>query len=284
MLSMSFGWQAALAGQARDGRGGRGAGRANGGNKRFILSTVNQLGGVGRYRSATNVPTADGAIVSAIKASAENCNKKKLPILNFNYPGSLSLGFNTQQVFVCPNAGMGASQACLSRRTFNGIFIQRIVSDTNKDIAVRIFLTFKEPLPIGSGGFFQQIVIKKNDIDILFLNQVEESFLEELERGVPLFTLPVKTGDYFYLVQSTQPPESNYSISYTPSNFFETDKVTKINEQGMMTLYGIPFNSTDKFSLSILSFPGFGLPAQSRHSIHGQTDYEHYEKYQNYGL
>lgn len=114
MLSQPFAWQAALGGQARQGQGGRGGGRGNGGNHYFIISTVNQLGGVGRYRSATNVPTADGAIVSAIKASAVNCNKQNIPILNFKYKGTPNIGYKTRQVFVCPNAGMGATQACIS--------------------------------------------------------------------------------------------------------------------------------------------------------------------------
>ena len=110
MLSQSFGWRAALGGQAS-----RGAGRGNGGNKPFIISTVNQLGGVGKYRSATSISTADGAILSAIQASARNCNSGNYQNFNFNYPGQTNVGFNTKQVFVCPRPGMGAGIGCVTR-------------------------------------------------------------------------------------------------------------------------------------------------------------------------
>lgn len=68
MLSQPFAWRAALGGLATKGNG-----RANGGNKVFKISTVNQLGGIGRYRSMTGQP-ADGVNRNAIIIGATNCS------------------------------------------------------------------------------------------------------------------------------------------------------------------------------------------------------------------
>ena len=65
MLSMPFAWREAL---------GCNNGRANGGTKNFIFSTVNQIGGVGRYRSATTIPS-DGVNVNRIKQGVADCKK-----------------------------------------------------------------------------------------------------------------------------------------------------------------------------------------------------------------
>ena len=66
MLGMPFAWRAALGGIATAGNG-----RANGGTRNFIISTVNQLGGVGRYRSQTSVP-GDGVNINHIKQTEQN--------------------------------------------------------------------------------------------------------------------------------------------------------------------------------------------------------------------
>ena len=67
MLSMPFAWRAALGGIATSGNG-----RSNGGTRNFILSTVNQIGGVGRYRSVTN-RQSDGVNINNINQGSHNC-------------------------------------------------------------------------------------------------------------------------------------------------------------------------------------------------------------------
>jgi len=74
MLGMPFAWRAALGGIATPGNG-----RANGGTRNFILSTVNQIGGVGRHRSATSIPS-DGVNVNHIKQGAHDCKLSVHPI------------------------------------------------------------------------------------------------------------------------------------------------------------------------------------------------------------
>lgn len=66
MLSMPFAWNATL------GINGRG----NASTKNYILSTVNQIGGVGSYRSATSMPS-DG-VNSKLLAKQHNDCKKSL--------------------------------------------------------------------------------------------------------------------------------------------------------------------------------------------------------------
>lgn len=73
MLSMPYGWRAALGGIATSGNG-----RANGGTRNFILSTVNQIGGVGRYRSATNIPS-DGVNLNHIRQGSHDCRRTTHP-------------------------------------------------------------------------------------------------------------------------------------------------------------------------------------------------------------
>ena len=71
MLSMPFNWRAALGGIATPGNG-----RAKGTlNTKFKISTVNQIGGVGRLRSQTSVPTADGVNLANIKTRLRDCLK-----------------------------------------------------------------------------------------------------------------------------------------------------------------------------------------------------------------
>ena len=76
MLSHPFAWRAALGGLA-SGSGGNagvgGAGRGNGGNKVFKISTVNQIGGIGRYRTMTGTPR-DGVNRKSILVGANNCS------------------------------------------------------------------------------------------------------------------------------------------------------------------------------------------------------------------
>ena len=67
MLGMPFAWRAALGGLATSGNG-----RANGGNRNFILSTVNQIGGIGSHRSATSIPS-DGVNINHIKQGSNDC-------------------------------------------------------------------------------------------------------------------------------------------------------------------------------------------------------------------
>ena len=74
MLGMPFAWRAALGGIATAGNG-----RANGGTRNFILSTVNQIGGVGRHRSATSIPS-DGVNLNHINQGAHNCSISVHPI------------------------------------------------------------------------------------------------------------------------------------------------------------------------------------------------------------
>ena len=69
MLGMPFAWRSALGGIATKGNG-----RANGGHKSFILSTVNQIGGVGKYRSVTSMPS-DGVNINHIKQGSKDCAK-----------------------------------------------------------------------------------------------------------------------------------------------------------------------------------------------------------------
>ena len=81
MLSMPFAWRAALGGIATSGNG-----RANGGNKNFILSTVNQLGGIGK-RSQTSMPS-DGVNINHIRQGANDCSisVNKMSWLNVQVP------------------------------------------------------------------------------------------------------------------------------------------------------------------------------------------------------
>lgn len=68
MLSMPFNWRAALGGTT-----GHGNGRANGGGRQpFVLSTVNQIGGIGRHKSAMNIPS-DGVNINHINQGANDC-------------------------------------------------------------------------------------------------------------------------------------------------------------------------------------------------------------------
>ena len=79
MLSVPFAWRAALGGLA-NGCSGSGSGRANGGsscNGNFKISTVNQLGGIGRHRSMY-LSNADGAQRGNILANATQC-KRNVP-------------------------------------------------------------------------------------------------------------------------------------------------------------------------------------------------------------
>ena len=79
MLSMPFAWRAALGGLAT-----RGNGRGNGGNQIFKISTVNQLGGIGRMRTMT-APPADGVQINAIKLGVKQC-KLTVNRTNWNNP------------------------------------------------------------------------------------------------------------------------------------------------------------------------------------------------------
>ena len=78
MLSQPFAWRAALGGLAAGnpglrGGGAGGAGRANGGGKqKFYVSTVNQLGGIGRHRGMFR-SNADGVSKTAIRLGVNNC-------------------------------------------------------------------------------------------------------------------------------------------------------------------------------------------------------------------
>ena len=75
MLSMPFAWRAALGGITHLCNGG--SGRANGGtacSKKFVISTVNQLGGIGRHRGMFRTD-ADGVNKNVVKSGVINCNK-----------------------------------------------------------------------------------------------------------------------------------------------------------------------------------------------------------------
>tara|TARA_Y100001980_G_C14549192_1_gene330915 strand:- start:933 stop:1337 length:405 start_codon:yes stop_codon:yes gene_type:complete len=87
-LSQPFAWRAALGGIATPGNG-RGRGNLT---KNFPISTVNQIGGVGKYRSQTTHPSR-GINMNAIKQSSANC---KLSVSNPN------INFNTN-IVVVPN-------------------------------------------------------------------------------------------------------------------------------------------------------------------------------------
>tara|TARA_Y100001980_G_C14436246_1_gene223489 strand:- start:173 stop:559 length:387 start_codon:yes stop_codon:yes gene_type:complete len=67
-LSQPFAWRAALGGLATTSGNGRGRGHLS----PFYISTVNQIGGVGKYRSQTTYPS-DGVNVKAIKTASDNC-------------------------------------------------------------------------------------------------------------------------------------------------------------------------------------------------------------------
>lgn len=82
MLSQPFAWRAALGGLATHGNG-----RGNGGNKVFKISTVNQLGGIGRHRTMTG-PPADGVQKNAILAGARNC-RMTVNRTNWNNPPTM---------------------------------------------------------------------------------------------------------------------------------------------------------------------------------------------------
>lgn len=76
MLSIPFAWRKALGGIATPGNG-----RANGGNKVFVISTVNQLSGIGNMRSMIAL-SADGVQKNSIIAEAKKCGKS----VRLNWP------------------------------------------------------------------------------------------------------------------------------------------------------------------------------------------------------
>ena len=85
MLGMPFAWRAALGVN----------GRANGGHKDSVLSTVNQIGGVGRHRSATSFPS-DGVSINHIKQGKQDCSisvNKKLSWNNVKVPNKIGGSF-----------------------------------------------------------------------------------------------------------------------------------------------------------------------------------------------
>lgn len=78
MLSMPFAWRAALGGIVP-----RGNGRANGGgNKPFILSTVNQLGGIGNH-SQTLIPS-DAVNKNRINQQSKNCKNSVGSVMSWS--------------------------------------------------------------------------------------------------------------------------------------------------------------------------------------------------------
>lgn len=82
-VGMPFGWRAALGGIATPGNG-----RGNGGHQNFFISSVNQLGGVGRKRSATSMPS-DGVNIGQLKQGARDCaTPENRNTLRFFYPGT----------------------------------------------------------------------------------------------------------------------------------------------------------------------------------------------------
>ena len=73
MLSMPYAWRAAMGGLATPGNG-----RGTGSLKNFTVSTSNQIGGIRRMRSMTQVPS-DGVSENSIRLGIDNMLRQQKP-------------------------------------------------------------------------------------------------------------------------------------------------------------------------------------------------------------
>ena len=103
ILSQPFAWRSALGGLATAGNG-----RANGGNQIFVISTVNQLGGIGRKNSMT-LGNADGINLNTINQRAKDCGSKNTKQLRRFFMNRSGQGLTRPGVVVPSKIGVGFS-------------------------------------------------------------------------------------------------------------------------------------------------------------------------------
>ena len=103
ILSQPFAWRAALGGLATPGNG-----RGNGGNQIFVISTVNQLGGIGRKNSMT-LGNADGVNLNSIRQRARDCGNTNTRQLRRFFLGANGRGLTRPGVVIPSKTGVGFS-------------------------------------------------------------------------------------------------------------------------------------------------------------------------------